>query len=94
MRIPRKIRIYDRLEVFHLEAYFVVKDRAARNHKKKIKDFLGRRSGILFVSDFARYESYDISDEKQKDEFLTKLNSCFEIVEKKLGKRVGKKIKT
>lgn len=88
MKISRKISIIDRLEIFHLEAYCGVKERAARNRRKKILEFLGRRTGILFVADLAEYESYDIHDEKQISEFLTKLNSCFEIREK-MGKDGG-----
>ena len=55
----RSIHIHDRLEIYHLEAYFGVQKRTAHTYRKKLLAFFNRRSGMLFLRDLAKYDNME-----------------------------------
>ncbi|MAM29037.1 MAG: hypothetical protein CMC13_08440 [Flavobacteriaceae bacterium] len=66
----RSIHIHDRLEIYHLEAYFGVQKRTAQKHRKLILDFFNRRTGVLFLRDLAKYDNIK---EEELLEYLQRL---------------------
>lgn len=89
MKIPRKIGIHDRLEVFHLEAYFGVRAKKARQYKKDIMEGIKNRKSGIFAWDLAEYDGFDPRKEESRIRFLDCLNECFDIENKEDKKKVG-----
>lgn len=82
MKLFRKIDLNDRLELYHIMAYFGVKEKRARFWRKEIRECRDRKSRVLKVRDLAEFEYYDLSKEKDREEFLDFLNKRFDIQEK------------
>lgn len=78
MRKESDIKIYDRLEIFHLEAYFIVKRRTAEKKRALILldlEEMGRkrRSKILTFWDLAIFDGYELPEDI--DLFMEKVKS-------------------
>lgn len=69
MIVQREISLFDRLEIYHLKAYYKVKTRAAQKRKKALLDETNKKpTGVLSFWDLADYEGY--LEEADKLRFL------------------------
>ena len=61
-KAARSLHIHDRLEIYHLEAYFGVQNRTAHTYRKELLNFFHRRSGVLVLYDLAVYDNLSNED--------------------------------
>lgn len=70
------IHIMDRVENFHLEAYYGVKTRMAQRRRKEILENLPRlrRCGFITFWDLAEHNGYVMPEDEER--FLQKIMRC------------------
>lgn len=50
--------LYKPLDIYHIEAYFDVKERTARKKRTELLEYLERRSSCLFLIDLYEYDNW------------------------------------